>query len=959
MLVTNLNDAGLGSLRAAIAAASAGDTIEFAPSLANRTITLTSGEIFVDPGKNLTIDGTAAPNLIISGNNSTRIFRFGSNVSFPSSHTLRNLILANGFSADRGGAIQTEDLGALTVDGVTFQDNVAHNGGAAIWTNARSGGVTVLNSRFINNQATVGNDERGAGGIAFIGFGPTGSELVVRDSRFIGNQGINGAAINVINGRITIENSRFIANGTTAATFDTGQPRAFLRGYGGALYVDRVNDSLLIRNSVFEGNRGEGEGGAAYLFADPGDIVRIEQTVFRDNQVAALTGGGNAGNGGAIAHVRNALDAAGSFVIVDSSFVANVANNQGGGVWVNQSNSTIANSTFSGNQAPNNFGGAVTTYSPLAATNLTMVDNRAQFSGAIAQGSNNLVTATNTLFVNNTSTNTGVSFNGNQQTNRPMNNGGGNLQFPAGPELIPGILIADPQLGPLQSVNGTLVRPLQPGSPAIDAGVVVGSLLFDQRGTPRPQDGDNNTTFVYDVGAFEVDGILPPPAFITVNDVTVVEGTGGTTTAVFTLTRSGNTTNAVAVDFVTANGTATAGSDYQTVSGSVAFAAGATTQTVAVPIVSDAIAEPDETLSLNLVTATDATILDAQGLATIVNDDSAPLMSPTAAPPLPVGALIQPVAGTWQATTDLTLAISLTSYAGAGVSDVGLFLVDDDQGSINGLLPGAAGYVAAALQRVQTVFSTLAEAPDGFAPTRRQLSLTAGDRFRWLLAEAGSLDAARLGAAPAGPLSLFGAGTFDTTQTGNLFGINWNTGSRQLAFNIDALPPLIGGLGSTQGMLQGELIDLRTAGDTLVNFTLFRDAAFDNTLGVYAVENEQGAIRDPLTGELLLPGSAGYRAALLANRVPEVALGVADGATTTVALTLPGNTLYAPFLVPDGTIADAIAGLPVYTPFIAANGGNVDHVRLLADNTFGFEDLPGGGDLDYNDLVLQVGVASV
>lgn len=953
MLVTNINDSGPGSLRAVIAAATSGETVQFDPGLANQTIILTSGEIFVPVGKNLVIDGSAAPNLTISGNNSSRIFRFGSNVSFPSSHTLRNVILQNGFSGDRGGAVQTEDLGNLTVDGVTFQNNVAVDGGAAIWTNGRSGGVTVINSRFINNQATAGNDERGSGGIAFIGFGPGGSELIVRDSRFIGNQGINGAAINVINGRMTIENSRFIANNTTAAVFDTGQERAFLRGYGGALYVDRVNDSLTIRDSVFEGNQAEGEGGAAYLFADPGDTVLIERTVFRDNQVGALTGGGNAGNGGAIAHVRNSLNEAGSLVITGSSFVNNIANNQGGGLWVNQTNSTVANSTFSGNRAPNNFGGAITTYSPLAATNLTLVDNNAEFSGAIAQGSNNLVTVTNVLFVNNTSSNTGVSFNNNQQTNRPMNNGGGNVQFPAGPEILPGILIVDPQLGALQSVNGTLVRPLQGGSAAIYAGVVVGALLIDQRGTTRPLDGDNDGTFLYDVGAFEFAGALPPPALLSINDVTLAEGNSGTTNATFTITRSGDTTTAVSVEFATANGTATASSDYQTASGTLTFAANETTQTVAVAVTGDAIAEADETFAVNLLNAIGATILDGQGRGTIVNDDGTPTVEST---PLPEGALIQPVPGTFQATTTLILEISLTSYGGEGVSDIGVFRVEDDQGRLNGLLPGEAGYLEAALQRSQTVFSALADPPSGFSPTGRRLTLAAGDRIRFVAIEGGTLDAARLGIAPTGTLSLVETGTVTTTQNGNQFSLEWNTGRRQFALGLNGLqgnPPPGSG---TQGTTQGELIDLRNTGDTQITLTLFREASFNNTLGLYRIDNEQGAVTDTLTGDTLLPGELGYLEVALRNRVEGVAFGVDDNSTASFSVTLGGSTLYAPFIVADGTIPDAIARAPVYTPFVATNG-NVDHVRLLADNTFGFEDLPNEGDLDYNDLIVQVAFA--
>ena len=46
-----------------------------------------------------------------------------------------------------------------------------------------------------------------------------------------------------------------------------------------------------------------------------------------------------------------------------------------------------------------------------------------------------------------------------------------------------------------------------------------------------------------------------------------------------------------------------------------------------------------------------------------------------------------------------------------------------------------------------------------------------------------------------------------------------------------------------------------------------------------------------------------------------------------------------------------------YFPYLGANPDAVDHVRLLGDNVFGFEDLLGGGDADFNDVVLQVNFA--
>ena len=106
-----------------------------------------------------------------------------------------------------------------------------------------------------------------------------------------------------------------------------------------------------------------------------------------------------------------------------------------------------------------------------------------------------------------------------------------------------------------------------------------------------------------------------------INDVSVSEGNSGTKTATFTVTLSPTSTQAVTVGYATANGTATAGSDYVAASGTLTFAAGVSTQTIAVTINGDATVESDETVLVNLSGATNATIGDAQGVGTITNDD--------------------------------------------------------------------------------------------------------------------------------------------------------------------------------------------------------------------------------------------------------------------------------------------------------------------------------------------------
>src|SRR6516162_2860078 len=72
LTVTNNLDSGAGSLRADIAAANPGDTINFAPTLDGRAVTLTSGQLVIN--KNLTIQGPGAALLAISGGNRCRVF---------------------------------------------------------------------------------------------------------------------------------------------------------------------------------------------------------------------------------------------------------------------------------------------------------------------------------------------------------------------------------------------------------------------------------------------------------------------------------------------------------------------------------------------------------------------------------------------------------------------------------------------------------------------------------------------------------------------------------------------------------------------------------------------------------------------------------------------------------------------------------------------------------------------
>ncbi len=116
---------------------------------------------------------------------------------------------------------------------------------------------------------------------------------------------------------------------------------------------------------------------------------------------------------------------------------------------------------------------------------------------------------------------------------------------------------------------------------------------------------------------------------ISVNDVSVLEGTGGTSTATFTVSLSNPSGLAVTVAFATGDGTATSPADYTPVAGTLSFSPGDVARTVTVPIATDAVFEPNETFFLNLSSPVNATLADAQGQATIVDDDNTIIVTST------------------------------------------------------------------------------------------------------------------------------------------------------------------------------------------------------------------------------------------------------------------------------------------------------------------------------------------
>ena len=109
---------------------------------------------------------------------------------------------------------------------------------------------------------------------------------------------------------------------------------------------------------------------------------------------------------------------------------------------------------------------------------------------------------------------------------------------------------------------------------------------------------------------------------IRINDVSKNEGNSGPTAYTFTVALSAASTEAVTVRYVTANGSALAGSDYTAVPlTTLTFSPGQTTRTFTVKGRGDVTVEANETFSVNLSAPDGATLLDSQGVGTILNDD--------------------------------------------------------------------------------------------------------------------------------------------------------------------------------------------------------------------------------------------------------------------------------------------------------------------------------------------------
>jgi predicted extracellular nuclease len=227
---------------------------------------------------------------------------------------------------------------------------------------------------------------------------------------------------------------------------------------------------------------------------------------------------------------------------------------------------------------------------------------------------------------------------------------------------------------------------------------------------------------------------------LSINDVSLAEGNGGTTSFVFTVTMdAAPISGQVTVSYATANGSATAGTDYTTASNMLMFDAANLTRTITVEVTGETTAELDETFLVNLSNPVGGTISDAQGLGTIIDDDLGTIrihqvqgsgaFSPIVADPNPNDATIvggAPVRVVDAVVTAVTLVVGVD---GSPADQNGFFMqsadADADQNALTseGILVFTGSVPSVVVGDVVTV---VGQAQERFSQTQIATNLTGG-----------------------------------------------------------------------------------------------------------------------------------------------------------------------------------------------------------------------------------------
>lgn len=419
----------------------------------------------------LTIIGAGSALTIVDGNELDRVFDCvytGSSYSVE----ITGITVQNGNSIGSGygkgggiGVHNNHSNSGLTVvlEDVILDGNTAELDGCGLYVDGFND-VTIRNSIIRNHDCP---DVDGAGMFTF------GSGEIV-DSIFQNNDGYNGGGLRVhgFADALNVRNTTFLDN---AARF------------GGGLY--NGDPLLTVEYCLFEGNNSIINGGGIY---NGNDDIMISDTTFDGNSSESTSAAIYSGGSSSVdTHIERCL------------FVNNSALYYAAGFSAASGQHTIIDSTFTGNTCGfAGYGCAIITSALPTVTidNCTFSDNENTSGGPTAlHVYNGTVTVSHSIFAGGTG---GPSCSGTVVSGDYNIENGTSCAFAAGGDLPS----TDPLLAPLADNGGpSLTQALLPGSPAIDGGDPTGACTpTDQRGAPRPTDGDAGGTAECDIGAFEL-----------------------------------------------------------------------------------------------------------------------------------------------------------------------------------------------------------------------------------------------------------------------------------------------------------------------------------------------------------------------------------------------------------------------------------------------------------------------
>ncbi|WP_341882713.1 LamG-like jellyroll fold domain-containing protein [Synechococcus sp. UW140] len=264
------------------------------------------------------------------------------------------------------------------------------------------------------------------------------------------------------------------------------------------------------------------------------------------------------------------------------------------------------------------------------------------------------------------------------------------------------------------------------------------------------------------------------------------------------------------------------------------------------------------------------------------------------------------------------------------------------------------------LNNGQILFSSLGKSsslPMGETLFSRNLQITNNQKLLCFETKGATLQDLALGKSSLAELgSQFQFLTWNTLEGSKIANVN-STSGISIELNLKNSAPGLNALISSDQSFAPVLNTTALAGAQLTgSLTYNREANYDSTVGFYQVLDQNGSLFDSITGQTLDPTNlratdqARYRELALsdANRATSLAgITTTNGQLAQKDFSLTAGSFYAPFAVVANTEQ-------TYFAFAAVNTDGVNHFKMMGSNTFGLEDLHGGGDRDYNDLLVGI-----